>query len=97
MGVDDHGSNSSALHLYWWIHNSSTPLEFRPSYAEVLNHRNSNWTNTTWIDRMEYLFSNLKPYTMYNLTVYVRVKGEKQVYPPVKYVTATTGEGGEYM
>lgn len=97
MGVDDHGSNSSALHLYWWIRNSSEPLEFLPSYAEVFNGKNVSWINTTWIDRYGYLFSNLKPYTVYNLTVYVRVKGQKQVYPPAKYVTATTGEGGEYL
>jgi len=97
MGVDDHGTNSSALHLYWWIHNSSEPLEFLPSYAEVLNGKSFNWTNTTWIDHSEYLFCNLKPYTLYNLTVYVRVKNQKEGYTPVKYVTASTGEGGEYI
>jgi hypothetical protein len=97
MGVDDHGSNSSVLHLYWWIRNSSVPLEFLPSYAEVFNQKNCKWTNTTWIDHTEYLFSNLKPFTVYNLTVYVRMKDHEQVYPPLKYVTARTGEGGEYM
>jgi len=95
MGVDDHGTNSSALHLYWWIHNLSEPLEFLPSYAEVRNR--SSWTNTTWTDHSEYLFSKLRPYTDYNLTVYVRVKNQKEVFPPVKYVTARTGEGGEYI
>lgn len=93
MGVDDHGSNSSTLHLYWWIwvHNTSTPLEFMPSYAEVSNHKSVNWKNTTWTDHYDYLFTNLKPYTMYNVTVYVRTKGQE--YPPAKYVTAITGEG----
>ncbi|GFG37795.1 hypothetical protein Cfor_11613, partial [Coptotermes formosanus] len=93
MGVDDHGTNSSALHLYWWIRNFSEPLEFLPSYAEVFNEKSVSWANTTWIDHYEYLFSNLKPYTVYNLTVYVRAKNQKEVYPPVKYVTARTGEG----
>jgi len=93
MAVDDHGTNSSALHLYWWIRNFSEPLEFLPSYAEVVNGKSFSWTNTTWIDHSEYLFSKLKPYTVYNLTVYVRVKNQKEVYPPVKYVTAKTGEG----
>lgn len=97
MGVDDHGTNSSALHLYWWIRNVTEPLEFLPSYAEVLNTKSVSWTNTSWIDRFEYLFSRLKPYTVYNLTVYVRAKNQKEVYPPVKYVTAKTDEGGEYI
>jgi hypothetical protein len=97
MGVDDHGTNSSALHLYWWIHNFTEPLEFLPSCAEVRNGSNDTWINMTWIDRYEYLFSKLKPYTVYNLTVYVRVKNQKVEYPPVKYVTARTGEGGEYI
>jgi len=94
MGVDDHGTNSSVLHLYWWIHNVSEPLEFLPSYAEV-NRTSVIWTNTTWIDRSEYVFSKLRPYTLYNLTVYVKVKNQTVAYPPGKYVTATTGEGGE--
>lgn len=97
MGVDDHGTNSSALHLYWWIRNFSEPLEFLPSYAEVLNGKSNVWKNTSWIDHSEYLFSKLKPYTVYNLTVYVRVKNQEEVFPPVKYVTARTGEGGEYI
>jgi hypothetical protein len=97
MGVDDHGTNSSTLHLYWWIRNYSEPLEFLPSYAEVVNEKSVRWANATWVDYYEYLFTNLKPYTLYNLTVYVRVKNHKEVYPPVKYVTARTGEGGEYV
>jgi len=97
MGVDDHGTSSSALHLYWWIHNVSEPLEFLPSYSEVHNGTSVTWTNTTWMDHSEYIFSKLKPYTVYNLTVYVRVKNQKEVYPPGKYVTARTGEGGEYI
>lgn len=92
MEVDHHGSNSSALLLYWWIRNFSE-LEFLPSYAEVLNGKSVGWTNTSWIDRSEYLFSKLKPYTVYNLTVYVRVKNQTERYPPLKYVTATTDEG----
>ena len=95
MGVDDHGSNSSTLHLYWWIRNFSVPLEFLPSYAEVINHKNGEWFNGSWIEQTEYLFSNLKAFTTYNLTVYVKVKGQNQTYPPAKYVTATTGEGGK--
>jgi len=93
MGVDDHGTNSSALHLYWWIRNLSETLEFLPSYAEVRNGSSFSWTNTTWTDHSEYLFSKLRPYTVYNLTVYVRVKNKEEVFPPVKYVTAQTGEG----
>ena len=96
MGVDDHGSNSSTLHLYWWIRNFSVPLEFLPSHAEVVKYKSSQWVNGSWIDQTEYLFSNLKAYTTYNLTVYVRVKGQKDAYPPAKYVLATTGEGGEF-
>jgi hypothetical protein len=97
MGVDDHGSNSSALYLYWWIRNFSEPLQFLPSYTEVFKQKNVKWINTTWTDHYEYLFSNLKPYTVYNLTVYVKVRGQKEVYPPAKYVTSITGEGGKYI
>lgn len=81
-----------SLRLYWWI---ATPheatLEFLPSISVVGTNK---WNNaSSWIEVSEYTFENLKPYTEYNMTVYARIKGTQEAFPPAKYYTATTKEG----
>lgn len=91
MGADEHGINESSLLLYWWIPiPEKDRLEFLPSISKMGENK---WTNMTWIDYSEYRFNDLEPFTKYNMTVYVRVKGNKNAFPPAKYYVAMTGEG----
>lgn len=94
MGIEDLGITDHSLRLYWWI---ATPrnesLEFLPTISVAGDEKNSEWRNETWIETSEYVYKNLEPYTLYNMTVYVRLKGTDEVFPPAKYFTATTKEG----
>lgn len=90
MGVDERGINESSLLLYWWIPIPEKKLEFLPSISKSGENR---WENKTWTEQTDYHFSHLEPFTKYNMTVYVRVKGSNTVFPPAKYHIATTGEG----
>lgn len=42
----------------------------------------------------EYTFTNLRPYNVYNLTVYVQNAKTNEIYPPSKFFSAKTAEGG---
>lgn len=93
MGVDERSINDTSLFLFWWMPiPSNVTFEFLPSYARATP--GAQWTNATeWIEDTEYQFTKLDPYTKYNLTVYVKVKGQPTVFPPAKYLIVTTGEG----
>jgi hypothetical protein len=98
MGVDERSIERDSLLLYWWIPKpADKKLEFLPSYKEAFE--GASWTNfSKWLDSNTFktTVEGLKPYQMYNLTVYVRVEGTKTAFPPAKYVTARTAEGGGF-
>ncbi|XP_017764096.1 PREDICTED: sortilin-related receptor-like [Eufriesea mexicana] len=91
--VDERSGNATSLFFYWWIPiPNNITFEFLPSIAYATP--GANWTNATkWIEDMDCQFNNLKPYTRYNMTVYVRIKGQTTVFPPAKYLIVTTDEG----
>lgn len=93
MGVDERTINNTSFYFYWWMPiPSNITFEFLPSIARAVP--GANWTNVTeWTEDTEHQFHGLDSYTRYNLTVYVRVKGQSTVFPPAKYVFAMTGEG----
>lgn len=68
-------------------------FKFLPSYKSA-NSPNSPWTNASWIMDTEYTFTNLRPYNVYNLTVYVQNAKTNEIYPPSKFFSAKTAEGG---
>lgn len=92
MGIEELSITTTTMTLYWWMlqQSAETRLEFLPTYR-IANSNSSVWHNTTWTTNMTYKFTGLQPFTMYNLTVYVRAQGV--VYLPAKFVTATTSEG----
>lgn len=95
MGMDERSTNATSLFLFWWMPiPTNVTFEFLPSYA-LVDEPNPKWTNATeWIQDTEYQFNGLEPYTSYNLTVYVRLKGQTtSVFPPFKYLVVRTGEG----
>ncbi|KAK9512535.1 hypothetical protein O3M35_000936 [Rhynocoris fuscipes] len=95
MEVDDHKKNSTALPLRWWIQiPANVRLEFLPSIAEIpKKDKPAKWVNCTkWITDKDYIYTNLAPFTKYNMTVYVRLNGSDKVFPPVNFLTATTAE-----
>ena len=68
-------------------------FEYLPS---IYSH--GDWKNvTTWIEQTEYRFTNLEPFTLYNVTVYVRIKGSTKVFVPYLYYEVATAEGGKYL
>lgn len=95
MGVDERGINSSTLWLYWWLPspNNQDRQMFLPSIA-LTNTTTPIWNNQTWIDHMYYTFTDLRPYTEYNLTVWVKLEAMKdeEAFMPVKYFIAHTSE-----
>lgn len=53
-----------------------------------------NWSNhSEWIANTQHRFENLQPFTMYNVTVYVRLNESDHVDPPYLYINVTTQEG----
>ncbi|XP_025152986.1 sortilin-related receptor isoform X2 [Harpegnathos saltator] len=93
MGVDERSINDTSFFLFWWMPiPANVTFEFLPSIARAVP--GATWTNATdWIEDTDYLFNNLDPYTRYNLTVYVKLKGQNTVFPPAKYLIVMTGEG----
>lgn len=90
MGVDERSINQTSLLLYWWI--TALPgdkLEFLPAISKV---GDNVWNNKTWTGESEYIFNGLQPATLYNITIYVRIKNTTKVFPPAKYFVAYTGE-----
>lgn len=97
MGYDERLQDPHSLLLYWWIAvPKDVQLEYMPSYAPVVppGHQQAPvWKNNTkWIEQPDFQFTNLTANTQYNMTVYVRIKGTVQAFPPAVYVQAFTGE-----
>ncbi|XP_024940142.1 sortilin-related receptor isoform X2 [Cephus cinctus] len=93
MGVDAGSINATSLYFFWWMPMpTNINFQFLPSIARV--ESDAKWKNASdWIDDSEYQFNDLQPYTHYNLTVYVKLKGQDIVVPPAQYLNVMTGEG----
>ncbi|XP_044750079.1 sortilin-related receptor-like [Coccinella septempunctata] len=89
MGAD--GKNETSISFYWWLPMPlETILDFLPSIS--VEHENK-WRNMTWTEESQYFFNDLKPFTSYNLTVYVRNRNTSVIFPPANYLIASTKEG----
>lgn len=102
MGYDERLQDANSLLLYWWMAvPKDVSLEYMPSISKVVpaGHQvHPVWKNhTQWISVPDFRFTNLTANTKYNMTVYVRVNGTNNVFPPAKYVQAITGEDSEYL
>jgi hypothetical protein len=61
-------------------------------------YNQSKWTNVSeWTEKNNYLFKNLRPFTLYNVTVYVRTKGTNKIFPPYLYYEVATAEGSKNL
>lgn len=92
--------NATSFLIFWYMSvpfetnatkTASRQFEYLPSIS--VSGTNEWKNNTKWIENTEYRFLNLKPYTKYNATVYVREKGSTRVDPPFVFSEVTTAEG----
>lgn len=93
IGVDERTVNETSFTITWWIPvPANTTFEFLPSISTIEVNK---WKNhTTWLTTPYHQFSNLKPFTNYNVTVYVRVKDNpNDIFIPYLYNNITTSEG----
>lgn len=66
-------------------------FEYLPSISLA---NEDNWSNNSrWIADTQHRFEALTPYTMYNVTVYVRVNGSSHIDAPYLFINVTTSEG----
>jgi len=92
MFIDEHETTSNSLALYWAAPKNLS-LEYLPSISE--SRMPETCVNKTWVSTTNYKFTSLKPYTAYNMTVFVRQKDAPDtIYPPAFFILASTAEGG---
>lgn len=87
--------NATSFLIFWYYPangDEKQEFEYMPSItmAEV---DVPQWKNESWMMATEHRFNNLKPFTAYNVTVYVRPKGAQRVDPPSNFLNVTTAEG----
>ncbi|KAI5646185.1 sortilin-related receptor-like [Phthorimaea operculella] len=91
IGVDQLSINSSSFLISCWMPQQKTvQYSFLPSIAKVAD---GVWKNMTWTNDTVYRFTDLEPFTNYNVTFYIRDSLSKKIYAANKYVNTTTGEG----
>ncbi|VVC91851.1 unnamed protein product [Leptidea sinapis] len=83
-------NSSSFLISCWLAQRRMVMYDFLPAIAKV---EDNVWTNMTWTNSSIYRFTDLEPFTNYNVTVYVRDSISRRVFATYKYVNTTTGEG----
>ncbi|XP_053670657.1 sortilin-related receptor-like [Anopheles nili] len=90
ISVDQRSLNSTSFLIFWWIPLPvGVALEYLPSI-----YYNNEWKNiSNWITQTEYRFTNLKPYTTYKVTTYVRAKNQSRITAPYVYYEISTTEG----
>lgn len=95
MSIGEHETTSNSLTLYW-LNPRNLSLEYLPSISE--SRMPETTVNKTWVSKTSFKFTSLKPFTLYNLTVFVRQKEFPDIiYPPVVFALASTAEGGMYI
>lgn len=86
--------NATSFLIFWYSPANGGPrdnFEYLPSIS-LANRQ--DWSNyTKWIENTEHRFTNLTPFTTYNVTVYVRLRNSTHVDPPYNYINVTTAEG----
>uniref|UniRef100_S4NNK6 Sortilin-related receptor n=3 Tax=Pararge aegeria TaxID=116150 RepID=S4NNK6_9NEOP len=91
IGVDQSSINSTSFLISCWMAQQKMVLyTFLPSIAKVSD---GVWKNMTWTTDSVYRFTDLEPYTNYNVTVYIQDSKSNKTYASMKYVNTTTGEG----
>lgn len=80
--------------IFWYMPRNggeTQKFEYLPSISLA---NEDNWSNhSKWIENTQHRFESLLPYTMYNVTVYVRLQGSDHVDSPYVYINITTQEG----
>ncbi|XP_073946301.1 sortilin-related receptor-like isoform X2 [Choristoneura fumiferana] len=91
IGVDQPSINSTSFLISFWMSQQKMVLySFMPSICKV---EHGVCQNMTWIHESVYRFTDLEPYTLYNVTFYIKDSRSNKTYASNKYVNATTGEG----
>jgi len=92
MFIDEHETTSNSLSLYWAAPKNLS-FEYLPSICE--SRTPESCVNKTWVSATSYKFTSLKPYTAYNMTLFVRQKNvPNTIYSPAFFILASTSEGG---
>lgn len=94
ISLDERTLNSTSFLVHWWI---SVHKDIIFEYLPAIYMKGTWHNHTEWIRLTEHRFNHLEPYTLYNVTVYVRIKGTKREFVPYKYYEVATSEGGELV
>ncbi|KAL4715818.1 hypothetical protein ACJJTC_006397 [Scirpophaga incertulas] len=95
LGIDQPSINSTSFLITVWIAQKFTVwFSFLPSISKVSD---GIWTNMSWYPETIYStkifrFTNLEPYTNYNVTIYMKDSKTNETYASGQYVNATTAE-----
>lgn len=94
IGVNERTLNTTSFLIYWWI---AVPQNLTFEYLPSIFIKGAWRNNTEWVNQTEYRFNNLEPFTLYNVTVYVRINGSHHEFVPYLYYEVATAEGGEFQ
>lgn len=95
LGVNERMLNATSFLIFWWI---PVPQNLIFEYLPSIFTSNGEWKNVSqWINQTEYRFTGLDPFTLYNVTVYVRIKGRVKEFVPYLYYEVATAEGGNLV